>query len=238
MNLFTLYRRAAAPMVLAFALCAPAKATDILNFTTSLTTADPTQLGRLSRNSIAQDWVNTEPFPGVVNPTVAYHYRTFQIDPFTVSLGPFIQISLDDSLPNLFASAYFTSYNPNSAGAPNLGFDTHWLGDAGASGNFFGVDPVFFQVTVPIGASLVVVINNTGAANLGVGETFNLLVESFSDTNFTPARVAPAPSAVPEPSAYGLFGAGMLAGLSFWRRQRNRTRRLSVERAGRFDGSN
>jgi PEP-CTERM motif len=216
MNASTSLRRATGLIILAFALSATARATDIFNITTSLTLTDPTQLGRLSRNGILQDWVNTEPFPGIVNTTTAYHYRTFVIDPITVAFGPFIQISIDDPLPNLFASAYFTSYSPNSTATGNRGFDTHWLGDAGTSGNFFGVDPLFFQVTVPVGSSLVVVINNTGAGNVGVGEQFNLLVESFSDPNFSPAV------AVPEPSTYGLFGAAMLAALGYSRRRRNR----------------
>ena len=35
--------------------------------TVSLLSTDPTQLGRLSRNGVPQDWSGQEPFPGVIN---------------------------------------------------------------------------------------------------------------------------------------------------------------------------
>jgi hypothetical protein len=221
----TLLRRAAAFIMLTLVLCATAKATDVLNVTTGLTLADPTQQGRLSRNGIPQDWANTETFPGAINAATTYHYRTFVVDPITIALGPFIQISLDDQGPtqgNLFASAYFTSYVPNSVATGNLGFDTNWLGDAGLSGNFFVTDPAFFQVTVPLGDSLVVVVNNTAGGNGGVGEQFNLLVESFSDTSFSPAHVAPDAG-----SSALLLGLG-LAGLVLVRRSTGKGRQNTV----------
>jgi len=193
-----LFLRIAGLALLTFVSGAVSRATEILNVTTALTLADPLQLGRLSRNGIPQDWTGTEPFPGIVNPTTGYHYRTFTVDPFTVSLGPFIQISLDDLGPaqgNLFAAAYFTSYVPNSVSTGALGFDTHWLGDAGSPGNLAGgVDPTFFQVIAPVGTSLVVVVSNTAAANGGLGEPFKLIVESFSDTNYSDARTGPFPT--------------------------------------------
>lgn len=195
MKLQTSLRKIAGIVMLTVALCATASATDVLNTTTALTLGDPTQSGRLSRNGLNQDWANTEPFPGVVNTATIYHYRTFVIDPFTVALGHFMQVSLDHQGPNrgtLFASAYLTSYNPNSTATGNRGFDTNWLGDAGSSGNFFGTDPTFFQVTVPLGFSLVIVISNTAAGNVGVGDQFNLLVESFSDNQYSPASLPDA----------------------------------------------
>ena len=73
---------------------------------------------------------------------------------------------------------------PNSAGSPNFGFNTNWLGDAGTSGNSFGTDPLFFQVVIPANGNLLVVLNNTGAGNVGVGNSFHLTVEGFYDTQF------------------------------------------------------
>jgi hypothetical protein len=118
----------------------------LATFTSTITPGDPTQLGRLSRNGIPQDWSGGEPFPGVLNTTLTYNYTTFTVP--IVYLN-FVQISIDDPAVTEFASAYTTSYLPNSAGAPNFGFETHWLGDAGFSGNSFGVDPAFFQVVAP-----------------------------------------------------------------------------------------
>jgi PEP-CTERM motif len=170
-------------------------------FSSAVTAADPTQLGRLSRNGIAQDWTGSEAFSGVINTTTAYHYTTYTFTPTDLLGGAFIQIDVDSISANTFFSAYDGSYNP-------LNLATNWLGDAGVSGNSFGVDPLFFQVIVPVGDSLVIVANTTGAANIGVGDPFTLTVESFVDTEFTdPAPPAPA---VPEPSTFVLLGSGLV----------------------------
>jgi hypothetical protein len=230
MKIFTTLRHAAGALLLAFAFSAPVRATLILDVTSAVDLTDPTQSGRLSRNGIPQDWANTEAFSGVINPTITYHYRTFEIDPFTSALGPYMQVSFDSLSPNTFVAGYFAAYEPNPAAGGNLGLDTHWLGDAGTSRNYFGVDPVSFQVVVPFGESFVVVVNTTSAnPAAGIGDPFELVVESFSDTNYNDAAAVPP---VPEPSTYGLFGAAVLSGLIFWRR-RNAHRDRAVKARGR-----
>ena len=176
------------------------RATTILDVTGALTLTDPTQLGRLSRNGIPQDWSGGEPFPGVINTATTYHYHTYLVN---VGATPFIQIDVDSLSGNTFFSAYDTSYLPDSAGSPNLGFDTNWLGDAGRSGNPVPGDPLFFQVVVPMNHNLLVVLNNTAGANAGVGDPFHLIVEGFIDTEFTD----PAP--VPEPATLLLAASGL-----------------------------
>ena len=176
------------------------RATTILDVTGALTLTDPTQLGRLSRNGIPQDWSGGEPFPGVINTTTTYHYHTYLVN---VGATSFIQIDVDSLSGNTFFSAYDTSYLPDSAGSPNLGFDTNWLGDAGRSGNPVPGDPLFFQVVVPTNHNLLVVLNNTAGANAGVGDPFHLIVEGFIDTEFTD----PAP--VPEPATLLLAASGL-----------------------------
>jgi hypothetical protein len=229
MKISTTLRRAAGALLLACAFGAPVRATLILDVTSAVSLTDPTQAGRLSRNGIPQDWANTEPFSGVINPTITYHYRTFEIDPFTSALGPYMQVSFDSLSSNTFISGYYASYEPNPAAGENLGLDTHWLGDAGTSRNYFGVDPVSFQVVVPFGKSFVVVVNTTSAnPAAGIGDPFELIVESFSDTNYTDA--API-TPVPEPSTYGLLGAATLSCLIFWRR-RNGRRALAEKARG------
>ncbi len=160
-----------------FAFKATSYAEVIDSFTSSITVGDPTQMGRLSRNGLAQDWTGSETYPGVINSSTAYYYTTYSYTPAELLGGQYIQIEVDSVSANTFFSAYDGSYNP-------LNLATNWLGDAGSSGNFFGTDPIFFQVIVPLGDSLVLVANTTSGGTGGVGDPFTLTVESFSDTEF------------------------------------------------------
>jgi hypothetical protein len=183
-----------------FVATGTAQAIPLLDVTDALTLGDPTQLGRLSRDGIISDWSAPKAFPGVINTSTAYHYHAYLIN---VGLTPFIQISAETASFNLFFAAYDTTYAPNSAGSPNFGFNLNYLGDAGLSGDLFPGDPAFFQVVAPLNHTLLVIVNNAGAANLGVGDSFNLLVEGFVDSEFTD----PAP--VPEPATMVLSATGL-----------------------------
>jgi hypothetical protein len=184
---------------IAFAASA-AQASTIFSTVGSLSSSDLTQTGRLSRNGIQQDWAGTELFPGVINTGVTLHYTTYVVN---VGITPFIQIDFDSVPANTFVSAYLTSYLPNSAGSPNFGFDQHWLGDAGVSGNILPNDPLFFNVIVPVNSNLVVVVNEVSP--VGLGQSYGLTVEGFLDSEYTDP-----PSAVPEPSSALLIGTSLL----------------------------
>ncbi len=186
---------AIAAILMAFSITGQAAV--IFDTSSALTNTDPTQTGRLSRNGLSQDWSGSEAFPGVINTSTTYYYTTYSID---VSPYSYIQIEMDSLSANTFASAYLTSYSPDSAGSPNFGFDTDWLGDAGSSGNYFGTDPIFFQVIVPAGQKLALVVNNTGASGLGLSDPFHLTVEGFYDSNF---------DETPEPGTVFLIGGGL-----------------------------
>ena len=69
-----------------------AHASVILDTSGALLLTDPTQLGRLSRNGLPQDWTGGELFPGTLNPATQYHYQTFLVN---VGMTPFIQIEFD-----------------------------------------------------------------------------------------------------------------------------------------------
>jgi hypothetical protein len=133
-----------------------AQASPVYTSTVALSGADAVQQGRLSRNGVPQDWSGSEPFSGVINTGLSYHYRTFTLDMDTLLAGltpaPYLQISVDSLSTTTFFSAYLDSYDP-------LNKATNWLGDAGTSGNAFGVDPLFFQVIVPTGHDLVLLMN-------------------------------------------------------------------------------
>ena len=170
--------------------------------------SDPTQMGRLSRNAIPQDWSGQEPYPGAINPAVSYHYKAIPV--FVPNWLPFLQISIDSNNANIFGSAYDSSYNPAD-------LEENWLGDAGASGNFFGSSPRFFQVfaqtafATPAGGLVVIVLNETSTNGLGLNSPVGLLVEAFSATDF---------SEVPEPSTSLLIGAGVVSLAAYYRRRR------------------
>jgi hypothetical protein len=153
-----------------------ARAQCILNVASALTSADPVQLGRLSRNGIPQDWSDSEEFPGIINAAIPYRYHTYRV---TVRNTPYVQINFDSISANTFVSAYDSSYDPAT------GLATNWLGDAGFSANFPPPSPIYFQVRVPQNHDLLVVVNNTGAGNVGVGDPFRLIVEGFADSEFT-----------------------------------------------------
>ena len=188
-------------------MCGFANATVIDTDTLTLTSADPTQMGRLSRNGIPQDWSGTEPFPSVINPTTTYHYITLDLDVgaleagLSFSYGGFIQIDFDSTAATTFLSAYLDAYSPSDLAA-------NYLGDEGGSGNFFGVDPRFFQVVVPSGHDLVLVLNET-TTNGGFNFPGDVTVEAFADTEFTDLSAATTPPAVPEPSTLALLMGGI-----------------------------
>src|SRR5689334_19405054 len=115
-----------------------ARATTISVGTLQVTAADPTQLGRLSRDGNPADWsTSPKPFPGVINATTTYHYTTLDLDLAALETGlqygGFIQVSYDSTTANTFLSAYLDSYNP-------LSLSTHYLGDSGFSGDPFPGD--------------------------------------------------------------------------------------------------
>ena len=192
-------------LVLALALSSLASATTITNFTWSLSSSDPTQLGRLSRNAIPQDWTGGEPYPGVINPTTSYHYRTVTIPwyLFVYDSGDFakyVQIEVDSTAATTFASAYLNSYD-----STNLALN--WLGDPGTSGDSFPNDTLFFQVLLGNPGDSLVIVMNESTINGGLNLPMTVNVEAFTDTMYTDPAGAP----VPEPASMVLLGSGLVA---------------------------
>ncbi len=194
----------------AFLLAAsPASAVVLINTTgTFPTTGTSTQLGRLVRNGVPQDFSGSEAYPGTNNPTVTFNYTVLTLSPAQLAGLPNVQIEFDTQGLGLFASAYVNSYNPITATNSAGNFQTNWLGDQGSSGDYsFGNTPngtpdiSFFGVTVPAGSSLVIVLATAGAGGTGTGTAYGLRVEGFSNVGY---------SAVPEPSSLLAVGAGLL----------------------------
>jgi len=190
----------------ALLLVSVAQADTLTTFTTSISGSDPTQLGRISRNGVPSDWSGLKVFPGIVNPSTVYNYHTYSVNS---GVTPFIFITMDSVPGNTFASAYFPSYNPTNVG-PNNGLDVNYLGDAGSSGNYFGTNPISFEVYVPVHANFLVVVNTS--SNAGLGQPFTITVQGFLDDQFT---------STPEPGSLVLLGSGVLGVVGLVRRKLN-----------------
>ena len=185
-------------------LASLAQADTLTTFTASIAANDPTQLGRISRNGVPSDWSGLKPFPGIINPSTVYNYHTYSVNS---GVTPFILITIDSVPGNTFASAYLPSYNPSNV-PPNNGLDINYIGDAGRSGNIFGVDPVSFEVFVPVRTNFLLVVNTS--SNTGIGQPFTITVQGFLDDLFT---------STPEPSSLILLGSGALGVAGLVRRK-------------------
>lgn len=155
------------------------------------------QSGRLSRSGVPSDWSASKPFPGSINNSTLYLYSEFDLSAHDLVYAPYIQVTFDSVSPNTFISAYLNSYDPANKA-------TNYLGDAGSSGNYFGTDPIVFQIIVPSGQNLALIVNNTAPGGVGINDPFTITVEAFADNSFTD----PAP--IPEPSTIVLLGSGLV----------------------------
>lgn len=153
---------------------------------TVLTAGDPTMDDRILRDGVPSDWSYMKFFPGMIGTTGprAYDTWTFQ-NVWGIDL--YVQITLDD-LANtglVFSSAHLNSFDA-------LNQDTNYIGDAGFSPLVFGL-PVTYQVIVPAGNNLVVVVNQTSALAGDLPLEYGLMVEAFS-SQFYEALPVPEPS--------------------------------------------
>ena len=194
----TVFGWAGAMLLAQLTVIAPAAAVDVAFGSVQVGPASAVQVGRLSRNGVQQDWTGAETYPGVINPAVSYAFTSvvagFAPNAFQTV---YYDISFDDESTDLFASAYLDSYDVSDKAL-------NWLGDAGSSGNYFPGDPRFFDVVVPTGHSLVLVVNS--ALGTGVSSAANYFITAYSDTeyseNFRTSGV------VPEPATWSLMLTG------------------------------
>lgn len=210
-------------------ICSPvAKATDLLvdpADTVGGTHNNDSRLGRLSRQTttiqVAQTWVGSETnYLGAAGPTSTYYSETFSFSAAQLNGNQYVEITEDSANANTFVSAWAGGYNllaSDTAGAIAT-VKPNFLGDNAQSRNygFTGLaDPRYFQVIVPAGMNLTVVVTDTVANDAAGAQPFGLVVANYSDKEYTDAI------AVPEPSTWAMLGAGvLLGGVSLARRGR------------------
>jgi len=152
--------------------------------------------GTLVSHRHSQRVEHQQVFPGVINAATIYQFRTYTITNSAIGTNRFVQIIADDlavgGVGAEFVSAYLTAYAPTAQ-------STNYLGDAGFAGDDFPNDPGFFQVFVPAGKDLVVVVTSINAALSG-NAAYNLRVEAFVDSKYNeaPPVITSAPTATPQ----------------------------------------
>ena len=164
---------------------------------TILTDTDPTMNVRIARDGTPSDWSYMKFFPGYFGGPGA---RAYDLWTFNNNWGIdlYVQISLDDLADTflLFSSAYMNSFDA-------LDQEVNYLGDAGLSPTLFGA-PVTYQVIVPAGNNLVVVVNQTSIGPGDLPLEYGLVVEAYSSPFYDALPV-------PEPSSLALCFVGLAA---------------------------
>ena len=191
------------------ALATAARAELISSFTDSISANSSTQQGRPSRNNATpQTWADTETYPGLLPGSQAntYLYKTYTFAPSLFTGAPYVEITFFDVFDStdIFASAYSGSYDPANQ-------SKNWLGDEAYGGNYIPNNSNAFDVILPTGSPLVLVVNTT-SPGLGIGDPFQVTISGYSDTNYDPPTTV-----TPEPSSLLLLGSGLLSAVGLLR---------------------
>ncbi|WP_027376759.1 T9SS type A sorting domain-containing protein [Kaistella palustris] len=125
-------------------------------FTGRVSTSDPTQSPRVSRNGVASTCATPKTYPGDIS-SGNFHYKTHSITN-TSGSAECVTFNLDntdpDALNQLFLVAYNGSFNPANVGQ-------NYIGDSGSSAS--GGLPVSMSATIPAGATVVLVLSEVTA---------------------------------------------------------------------------
>jgi subtilisin-like proprotein convertase family protein len=147
----------------------------------AINSSDPTEKGRLARNTINS--LNTSPkgFPGVTD-SATRHFDSYTLTNQSDSSQTVTATLSSTCGANIFMAAYSDSYDPNN-------LSTNYLADNGSSFVNTGL-PMSFDV--PAGAACVIVVNEI-SSNSGCA-SYSLLVEGNVSFNTTPPQIIKQPS--------------------------------------------
>jgi subtilisin-like proprotein convertase family protein len=138
----------------------------------SIAAGDTTQTGRLFRDGTPSECVGTAKVCPGNSGSSTLRYDTYTLTNNNTSPACVTVTTTSTCGINIFASAYLTSYTPPP---PSTNLCTNYLGDAGLSPQASNGVGQSFSVTVPAGATLVLVANEV-AANTPCA-SYSLLVE-------------------------------------------------------------
>ena len=190
-----------------------ASATPIAFFTDTITTSSKTELGRPSRNSQPQTWTHY-PLVNLNTVNTTYYYNTYSIGNSLFNPNNYLEISFNDQLASglLFISAYSNLYNPNAR-------DQNWLGDLGFISNAYGPNALTFQVVMPAGSDLLLVVTTTGGGTSGTRNPFDVAINGYTDSGYGEADITPYVAPAPEPSTFVELGTALVAVVGIGRRR-------------------
>ena len=198
-----------AGLIASVAAVVPAQAVVVVSGNGTLSSTDPTQLGRVSRSGIGtgSTWGSSKAYPGTLNATTSYAYDlingTYSANSVQAIYYEITYNSVNAAVAQPFAVAYLNSFVPTNVA-------TNYLGDAGGSVGGTGAGtPISFQVVVGTGNSLRVNFSEVFTGNLPTDYTYS--ISAYSDANrgenFLPG------AAVPEPATWAMMILGFaLAG--------------------------